>query len=310
MKNYLLNALTCVLMSVGCYAQGIETRMMIVPADDLLKRLNCYSETTVQGVKQVKRDYLKAYADLIDLRLVSARIAEKFAKRGVELEDLEQSLKDLNDSQIRDVLGDVKTDELTQVLNVVRPDVVLELSYELKKGAVTNRLAFVLAAKDSYNKKVITAIAEPGLETVEENVPALLAQEVERLLQTFLDGLTRHSIDLEQNGRSILLTVQTKNGSEIDLTKPEKVSGKTYDQIFDDLLSIHKKTGSPTPNPLIAPSRFLYRNLRVPLTDEKGNGISARTWAFTVIKDLQEKYGLKGENATQALGDALIIITN
>ena len=142
MKTFLYCLALLLWLGHSMQAQTVS-KIMVIPADDLLKRLNCLTEKNVQGQTVYERNFQKAYIDQIDLRFVASAIADKFNKAGFQqLEDLEQAMKNMQDDAIEDEMRDVQTDALTQVLNRIRPDVVLELSYVLQKGAMTNRLTF------------------------------------------------------------------------------------------------------------------------------------------------------------------------
>ncbi|GAB4051829.1 DUF6175 family protein [Spirosoma litoris] len=312
MKNFLLNVLLFSLIGLTSFAQGRKSRLMVIPADDLLKRLNCYSEKKVQGVTVVERNYLKAYSDLIDLRFACAAIAEKFAEKEFPLEDLEQTLKAIDDEKIKDDVQDIQTDALTQVLNQVRPDVILELSYQLQKGPSTNRLTFLLAAKDSYTRKVIATIAKPGLETLDADVPTLLTEQVELNLENFLTRLSQHGADIEHNGRTIQLTVRLEGAADFSLDDNCGSSDKRYDQMLEDIIDAHKKEGSDSPTmlPNATGKVIQFTNIRIPYVDLKTKrGLSARNWVDILQKDIQKMCGIRARNTSQGLGEGRLILT-
>ncbi|MFN8348854.1 MAG: DUF6175 family protein [Spirosomataceae bacterium] len=313
MKKYFLMVIACLgLLRVACAQQGTRSRLMIIPADDLLKRLKCYNEKVVQGQKVAERDYLKAYSDLIELRFVNAAIAQKFVDAGFPpLEDLEQALKNITDEGIQNDIRGVQTDAITQVLNNVRPDVILELSYQLQQGAVSNRLTFLLVAKDPYTTKVIATISNPGSQTTETDVPTMLAEQVENNLKNFTDALNRHGADVQANGRTLRLSVLVDGNADFDLEDDCGSTGKAFIDVITDVVEVHKKKESETPNPgTPTGKRVQISNIRIDYIDPvKKRGLSARDWTNYVIKDIQKTCGVKAKNISQGLGDARMILS-
>lgn len=312
MKRLLFIVLLVTLATFTSFGQGRKSRLMVIPADDLLKRLNCYIEKKDKGATLIERNYLKAYADLIELRFACAGIAEKFADKGFQIEDLEQSLKAIEDDKIKDDVQDLQSDALTQILNVVRPDVILELSYQLQTSGASNRLTFLLAAKDSYTRKVIATIAKPGLETLETDVPTLLTEQVELNMGNFLNRLSEHGADMMENGRTIQLTVRLEGAADFSLDDNCGATDKRYDQILEDLIETHKKEGSDSPNmlPNATGKQLQFTNIRIPYVDPKTKrGLSARNWVDLLMKDLQKSCAVKIKNTSQGLGEGRMVLT-
>ncbi|GHB88902.1 hypothetical protein GCM10007390_51270 [Persicitalea jodogahamensis] len=288
--------------------------MMVIPADDLLKRLNCLTEQNVQGQTMYVRNYQKAYIDQIDLRFVSGAIAGKFEKAGFPpLEDFEQALKTAQDDAIRDDIREVQTDAITQVINQVRPDVILELSYILQKGGMTNRLTFSLVAKDSYTSKVIATIANPGMQTAETDVPTLLVEQVENNLKNFTDAIVRHAADVRKNGRTIRLLVSVDGNADFDLEDDCGTTGEQFIDIIMNSVEAHRKKDSETPNGgnTTTGKRMQISNIRIDYVDPvKNRGISARDWVRDVAKEVEKACKVKVKNVSQGIGEGRIILGN
>lgn len=293
--------------------RGTTSKLMIIPADDLLKRLNCLTEKTIQGQRTVHRDYLKAYTDLIDLRFVGGAIAQKFVDAGFpQLEDLEQSLKNIEDDATQNELRDVQSDAITQVLNRVRPDVILELSYMFQEGAVSNRLTFSLVAKDTYTSKILATISNPGMQTAETDVPTMLSEQVENNLNNFTAALAKHAEDVQTNGRTIRLLISVDGNADFDLEDDCGTTGEPYIDVLMDIVEKHKKKESETPNPGNGTTgkRMEITNIRIDFIDPvKKRGLSARDWARYVITDIQKTCGVKAKNISQGIGDGRIILS-
>jgi Family of unknown function (DUF6175) len=314
MKKIISTLLISLAFLIQVNAQkGAKSRLMIIPADDLLKRLNCLTEKTVQGQRVVQRDYLKAYTDLIDLRFVCGAIAQKFVDAGFpQLEDLEQSLRNIEADGIENEVRDVQTDAITQVLNRVRPDVILELSYMFQEGPVSNRLTFLLVAKDAYTSKVLASAANAGMQTTETDVPTMLAEQVETNLNNFTTNLAKHAEDVQKNGRTIRLLVTVDNAADFDLEDNCGTTNQSYIDTIIDIVEKYKKAESETPNPGNGTTgkRMEISNIRIDVVDPiKKRGLSARDWSRYIITDLQKTCGVKAKNISQGIGDGRIILS-
>ncbi|MCF0070811.1 DUF6175 family protein [Dyadobacter sp. CY261] len=313
MKKLICILLLTLGMTHQSYSQ-MQSRMMIIPADDLLKRLNCLSEKTVLGRTIYERNYEKAYIELIDLRFVTAAIADKMNKAGwPPLDDFELSLKNRQDEEIDEDLRDLQTDAITRVLNKVRPDVILELSYDYRPGKGTNRLTFALVAKDSYTSKIIATITNPGEQTIETDVPTLLSTHVENELNNFSEALKKHADDVVANGRTISLRVSVDGKAEFDLEDDCAATGDPYIDVIMDIVEAKKKPGSPTPNPGNSTSgkAMSISNIKIEYIDPKRNrGVSARDWVRTVASELKKTCKCTVKNVSQGIGDGRMILSN
>lgn len=309
------NLLYCLCLLLTPFVQAQTTsRLMVIPADNLLKRLNCLTEQAVQGQTMYVRNYQKAYIDQMDLGFVGGAIAGKFEKAGFpKLEDFEQSLKNVQDDAIRDDIREVQTDAITQILNQVRPDVILELSYELRKGSMTNRLAFSLVAKDAYTSQVVATIQNPGMETTETDVIPLLMEQVENNMKNFTDALGRHAADIRQNGRTIRLLVSVDGNADFDLEDDCGTTGEQFIDIVLNAVEAHKKKDSETPNGgnSTTGKRMQITNIRIDYVDPvKKRGISARDWVRDLAKDIEKTCSIKVKNVSQGIGEGRIILGN
>jgi hypothetical protein len=289
MKKILFSVILFALATLGSHAQGIKSRLMVIPSDNLLNDMKCYSTTVVQGVPVANRNYEKAFVDDKALSDACAAIAKKFIEKGFPLESLEETLKKIKNTIIKKSLLGVQTDPLTQVLEVARPDVILRLSYKLEKGRMTNKLSFTLEAVDSYTLKV-----------------------VERTMEDFLTALAEHGKDIRENGRTIRLTVLVQDDPSIAFNlKTVHKSGDKYYEIIENLVN-QMKIGEDTPNPVNETKVLLeLTDIRIPYVDPVTKiGLSASRWSEKLLKELRSKYEIKGESESQGLGDAVIILTN
>ena len=107
--------------------------VMVIPSDALLKRINCLSEVENQGVTSYARNYAKSFIQDSELRFVIAGIEGEFSNKGFSLENLEQTLKLINNNNAMDEMEGVARDLRAELMNTARPDYIIELDYELKQ---------------------------------------------------------------------------------------------------------------------------------------------------------------------------------
>ncbi len=98
--------------------------IMVIPSDALLNRLECLTQIDNQGSPSYIRDYQKAFIEESDLKFAIAEIQSQFVKAGFPLEDLEQTLKSIQDNNAVDNVDGKQKDAKTLLLNTARPDII------------------------------------------------------------------------------------------------------------------------------------------------------------------------------------------
>jgi hypothetical protein len=170
--------------------------LMVVPSDALLKRLGCLKDISQEGKTTYTRDYTKAFAEDSNLKFAITGIEGKFAEVGFSLENLEQTLKQIANEKAQDEIDNIEKDLKTVLLNTARPDIILELDYEMKPNTSGRNymvsLTYNLSAMDAFTNKTVAAAQSAGTNSQEEDVAKLLGVAVSENLPTLQKQIQTH----------------------------------------------------------------------------------------------------------------------
>lgn len=285
--------------------------IMIFPSDALLERISCLKPINNQGVTSYIRDYNSAFIKASDLRFTIASIEQEFVNNGYKLENLEQTLKSITNRNAIDEVTGVAKNLRSQILNTARPDIIIELDYELKDDPnsrnINTTLTYIVKALDVYTNKSIASItrAEIGKESANNSVPSLIKEDFPTANEEFIDQVNAHFEDLNKNGVEITLRVASTESSSVQLDSycgSEYISEKIVEWIKDNALNSNYKMNKNTSTELN------FSSVRINNTDPEGNRFSAYDFAKQLKKGLEKGCDIKVDNKTQSIGDALLII--
>lgn len=314
-KTALLSLALFVCSIVTTYAQ--QPTIMVIPSDALLSKLGCITETNINGTSDFVPDYKKAFVKDPDLVQVISKIGELFTERGFNLSDLSQTMKEIGQESAVDRArntsrnngGLLLSDELDEVLNVARPDFILELTYDVKQaGGPMRAVSFTLTAKDAYSRKQVAASSGVGPNSTEQIVMRLVQQAVLTHIPNLQSQMQQHFNDIKANGREISCRVQIYANAGFDLNEE---FGSNYDTLSDIIYDWTKNNSVRRSSRITHNTRAEFRcAVRIPITnpDNSSDPYSAREYARRLRRELSSKYGIKSEDATQGIGDAHILI--
>jgi len=285
--------------------------LMVFPSDAMLERLGLLREVENQGTISYQRDYQAAFIKNPDLKFAIAAIQEEFSKVGFPLEDMEQQLKQIANTNAADEIGDVARDARTELLNSVRPDYIVELDYELKTDAksrnLNKSLTYSVKTLDVYTSKAIANVtkANVGLEKSENDVPSLLKSDFPSSLTDLKSQITAHYANLLANGVEITLRVAVSKGSNVkidddcgDQELSERINNWLKDNTVKQAYKMTKNTST----------EMAFTNVRIAAKTKDGKKYTAYDFAGELNRAVKNGCSLKSKNRTQSIGDALIFI--
>ena len=311
MKKYLIY-LICFLFVTTLVGQEDRQKasIMVIPSDNLLKRLGCLTYQEIQGVEYPVRNYQKAFIDHSDLKFVISGIKESFAERGYPLEDLEQTLKSIQNEQSMDNLENFDFDSRALALKSARPDIVMDLTYELRNNGMTNQLIFNIEAVDAYTMKGISSASHPGIETTSRNVPKQMKEQLELNLHNLQDLINKHFGDIKQNGREISLRIVSENGAVEDFRRTRLCGNLPLANWLPKWLKENSKNNYGK-RVLNSAKELKFSHIRIPLKDDNGYPMSASDWAMSLMDSFLENCSeeLIMIDYSYGLGEAFLVIT-
>ena len=104
--------------------------IMVIPGDLVLTNFNCLKQESYQGKQYAIRDYNTYMIKDDRFKRLAAYIQDAFNNENYPLNDLEQSMKLLENQSASDLANNLAKDTRTQLLSTVRPDIILEMDYQ------------------------------------------------------------------------------------------------------------------------------------------------------------------------------------
>ena len=223
-------------------------------------------------------------------------IQDYFIGQGYPLNDLEQSIKSLNVQENMDDADGVVKDAKTLLVETVRPDIILEFDYELKKAKVSRttteeRIDYSMAALDAFSNK---------------SVASFVKTDIDGNFTTYLEKQLPSDMPII-NGRDITFRVVIDGNSAISLSDDYNDMGDTYSDWIREWVKTHAKNGSANLNRNTNKEMY-YTSVRVTNNDDDGTQFNAYDFANAFRKEFTKTFQIKSVNTTQGLGDASVMI--
>lgn len=283
--------------------------LMVLPSDALLQRLGCLKSISNQGITSHQRDYQKAFVKDSELKFVISEIQSQFINVGFPLEDLEQSLKSINNELAVDNVSNIQKDSKTLLLNTVRPDIILEIDYvSVLDGSSRNlktSLTYSFKAIDSYSNKTIASIQNTRVPN-SDGIANAMKDEIDKNITIMTGQITNSFADIIQNGREISLRIAVSIDANVKLTESLSKDNTIDNYIYDWLKN--NTFGGSFKRDRATDLELRYKNIRIKTLDKNGQPYTAYDFTKNLINALEGKYSLNCKNNTQSLTDALIII--
>ena len=209
-KSLLIAALLLACQLVG-WSQAKKPTIMVVPADAFCERYGYVQTVNAMGETVTSPDYSRAMKENADIRTLVSAMADFMAKNDFPIQSLEQELKRLQTEDAEMAMmtgrngGEVEETPLERLRRTARPDIILDLDYEIHRVGPQKQVSFNLQAIDAYSSKIISG--NTGVSTA-ANVPmtSLLEECVLSFKDNFLSGLQHYFDDLFANGREVSIT--------------------------------------------------------------------------------------------------------
>lgn len=289
-----------------------KPKLMVVPSDQLLNQFNMLKQENAQGKTLLIRDYNGYLLADANSKFIISSIQDAFIKFGFPLNDFEQTLKSINDQDMIDEVDGIKKDAKTMLLTTARPDVILELDYNLRENmesrGVDKMLTYSIRAIDAFSNKVVAAIQEAdyGKNTPVNSAEKLMADALDVQGANFTKQIGNYFNDIIDKGRTITVRVTIENGANLTMSD-ECLENDTYTDFLIDYVKKNAYKGAYTLT-RNTETELYFTNVQIPTLNEDGTQFSAYDFARAMSKALNKGCGMKSKNRTQGLGDALISI--
>lgn len=320
MKTKFLAILAMVVALASCGGGGTSTTvdvkqtqkptMLVLPSDQLMQRFGCIRTEVSLGKQLQVRDYNSYLLTDPDAKFIIASIQSAFIEFGYPLNDLEQTLKSINEQEMVDEVSGIKKDSKTILLTNARPDIILELDYDMTTDRssrdYSKSLTYTLRAIDAFSNKVVATIQAAGVKNAKGNTATMMGEAIQKNSKDFTKQINKHFDDLIANGRDITMRVMI-DANESFTMSDESIYGDTYADFILDYMKVNTLMGTYNLQ-RNTDTEMYFANVRIKTLNDNGTQYSAYDFARELSKALNKECGVKSKNVTQGLGDAMIII--
>ena len=282
--------------------------IMVLPSDNLLQSFNALKSVSTNGTNYLDRDYNKYILDNSNNRAIISIIQNEFVQLDYPLNDLEQTLKSLNNRTATDLADGVYQDAKTLLLQTASPDIIIELDYDCKIDPLDSNfrknLNYTITAFDAYTNKAISS--KTITETISDDINKAFSSSFHKTMKGMEPEIGNYFRNIVVSGRDITVRFTVAENSKINLAS-ENVTGDTYADWIMDYMDLNTKKGTYKLQNN-TDYELYFVNVRIPVLQPDGTQYSAYKWARELIKEFKTECGVKCFNKVQGLGDVHIMI--
>jgi len=293
-------------------AQPKKPTIMILPSDNWCVQRYFITDFDNQGTNISIPNYQQAFQEDTELGQVISKIGGVLTELGYSLKDAEQELKGIYTKQAEDNVTQSKTSgaslaesPLDILKRKIKSDIIIQIWWKLNKEASGTSVSFTLEAFDTYtNKRIATSTGTTKPST--SPIPILLEQAVRNNAKPFDKQMNDWFTDQKQNGREITLNVRCWDNWGKDLES--EYDGEELTDCIQAWLKKNCVFGSF--NLSDGTETFAqFEQVRIPLYDESGKAMDARSFATLLRKYLQQPpYNIVSKVIIRGLGEATIVL--
>ncbi len=315
MKNRIKLFLTISILtfSVLSFAQAKKPTLMVVPSDAWCIQNGYVLTFDDQGSTVRIPDYKRAFQENTDVLLVISQINGMMADRGFPLKNMESAIRTLESNAAEDNMrsskdsgSSVNESPIDALKKVAKADIIMQLTWTINKTGPKKSVTFNLQGLDAYTDKQIATATGTGAPSFSAELPVLLSEAVLAHMDNFSVSLQSHFDDMFENGREIIVRIQTWDDWGEDLES--EFDGEELGFIIEDWLADNTVKGRFSTTDMTE-SMALFEQVRIPLYNEKGRAIDARRYARNLSKYLKNApYLIPNKLVMKGLGRATIIL--
>ncbi len=320
MKNIFLFVFL-ILMGQGVFSQARKPTIMVLPSDQYCISKGYKMEFESMGQLQILPDYKAAVQNDADLRMVITKMGEIMAQRGFPLKDLEMELRSLEtqsaemsmitSSESSSAIAESPIDILKRT---AKADIILDLSYEVKRQGPHQYITFNLRGLDAYTSKQVSGATGTGQPSSAATAELLIEEAVLSHMDGFNAGLMRHFEDMFANGREVKVLVKVwenwydgdletyfdYNGDEKELL--EHIEDWFFDNTVEGRFSLSDASST----------MMMLEQVRIPVvrTDSRGRerAVDTRGFVSDLRRHLQQDLSIESKVYMRGLGEAWLIV--
>ena len=294
--------------AVNAIQQALPT-LMVLPSDNLMKSSGALVTQTINGKNVIVRDYNKFFTSNKDNKALISVIQNAFVQVNYPIQDLEQTLKQLETQDALDMVDGMEKDAKTMLLTVAQPDMIIELDYnssfDMRKPVNEARtMSYTLNVIDSYTSTVISSTSETGLSG--ENPSTILSAALEKSAKKMTSEIQNAFSDILTRGRNVTVRVAIGAGCDFSLND-DSIIDEPYSDWIVDYIKTHTVKGAYKMQ-RNTDKELYFVNCRIPLLNEDGTQYGVYDWSRDMSRSIRKNLGVKATNKSQGLGEILITL--
>lgn len=309
----LIFAFLLVLCTASAFSQAKKPTIMVMPSDNWMDKNGYMMEFDNQGMTSYVPDYRTAGVKSKDLSPVLGTIQNQLTERGFPPKILAEELKKLESQAAEDAMlmskggGESNESPIDKLKAVAKADIILYVNWDVNDLGFEKSISFDLQAVDSYTSKPMGGSNGTGKPSMTAETAVLLKEAVLENFDEFGNGLQSQFDIMFETGREIILRIKTWDTWDYDLESEDFGDGdQELSEIIEDWVhenTVQNRFGAPD----ATENMMLFEQVKIPLYNEKGRAVDAKSWTNNLRKHLKS-LGIEAKIMTKGLGQAQLVL--
>ncbi|MBQ9077127.1 MAG: hypothetical protein IJY31_04725 [Muribaculaceae bacterium] len=295
-------------------AQAKKPTLMVFPADVWMNQHGYVQAVETQGRTRQIPDYEKAFQNDRAVNNVVAKIGEMMTERGMNLESVAETLRQLEQTALEDEFlvsnesgASLAENTYDKLLNTVKSDIRIYVDWNINTVGPRRSVTYTLTGRDAYTGKQVANASGTGAASYAAEEAVLLEEAVLEHMDQFVSQLQMHFDDLLANGREVSVSVRVfDNGSGLSLE--EEYDGYELSEIIENWMhenTVNHRFSTKT----TTSNRIDFNQVRIPLYDERGRAMDAKRFVSGLRKYLRaEPYKIVSKDSSRGLGFGILVL--
>lgn len=306
---------TCLTLFITCVVSGQAKKptLMVVPSDAWCFQHGYVQSFDDQGTEVEVPDYKRAFQNNPEVLQVISQINGMMAERGFPLKNMESAIKTLQTNSAEDMLrqsksgGGIRESPIDALKNAAKADIIIQLTWTINNVGPKKSVNFNLQGLDAYTDKQIATATGTGAPSFSAAVPVLLSEAVISHMDNFTSSLQDYFDDMFENGREIIVRIQTWDNWEGDLEQ-NYGGGDELGYVIENWIRDHSVKGRFNTTDFTE-NMMLFEQVRIPLFDASNHAIDARRYLRDLSRYLSAApFNIPNKLVMKGLGRATIIL--
>lgn len=317
----ILNLVLLTFITTAVFAQARRPTIMVVPSDQYCISRGFKMEFESMGRTQILPDYQAAMQNDADLRMVITKMGEIMADRGFPLKDLEMEMRNMEREAAELAMiassssgSEVAESPIDVLKRTARADIILDLSFDIKRQGPHRYITFNLRGLDAYTSKQVAGAAGAGAPSSAATPELLLEEAVLSHMDGFNNGLMRHFEDMFEIGREVSVQIRVwENWYDGDLEtyfyydgEEKELLEHIEDWFFDNTVAGRFSLADASHN------MMRLEQVRIPMmrVDNRGRerAVDTRGFVSDLRRHLHQNLNIESKIYMRGLGEAWLII--